>query len=239
MNSCEPCERLNWDSAWFGIAIGRVRALSVTPSQTAAAVAWAASNGIACLYALVPSGDSASRTALEEAGFRSVDERLTMRRTIEPLPLTQDARIRRATATDGDALAELARSSHRNTRFYVDHHFARTRCDELYATWILQSASAADAQVLVAADQGSVIGYLSLEGLGVTECRIGLVAVDSAARGRGIGRALMAEGLRVAAAHGAQHILVVTQGGSLEAVSYYSASGFSPVKSETWYHRWL
>jgi ribosomal protein S18 acetylase RimI-like enzyme len=231
------CNRVVWDSAWFGIAIGRVHAASQR-LDAAAAVSWAERNDVSCLYALVPSADRDRRAALEQAGFNHVDERLTMRRAIGDLTTDPDDRIRRATATDYEALAQLARMSHHNTRFYVDPHFPRSRCDELYATWILQMTGAADAEVLVATDHGRITGYLSLTGLGSEECRIGLVAVSAAERRQGIGRALMIEGLRTAARHGARHMVVVTQGESAGAVSYYEAGGFQPILSEAWYHWW-
>jgi len=236
----EPCAVLPWDSEFFDLRIGRVISPVLTPADTAAAERWARHNRVVVLYALVDINDHASRASVEASGFRAVDTRLTLRRTVgPPVAAVEDVPIRQAAASDAHALGALARQSHRNTRFYADGGFDRDRCDELYAVWLVQALSEDDAIVFAAVDDGVVTGYFSLHQLSSPECRVGLVAVAPEARGRGVGRALMAAAVRSAAQHGAKEMSVVTQGDSTVAVHYYESAGFRPVRAEVWYHRWF
>ena len=104
---------------------------------------------------------------------------------------------------------------------------------------VFEKMPLADDQVLVAADGDGLVGYLSVQQLGARVARIGLVAVAERHQGKGFGRALLEAGLQVAAASGAQEIAVVTQGTNPGAVAYYTAAGFAPTGSETWYHGWF
>ena len=239
MNAADLCVRLDWDSSFFGVSIARLTPGTVTADDAARAVSWARAHGVACLYALVPTADSGSRQALASQGFEAVDERLTLARALSfPTAAPQES-IRLATTDDIPALGALARSSHHNTRFYVDGHFDRARCDELYATWITQSTRTPDSHVLVADASGVLIGYVSVQNLGASRARIGLVAVAPEARGKGLGRALLKAALQTAAESGSEEIDVVTQGGHQGAVAYYVSAGFAPTHSETWYHAWF
>jgi ribosomal protein S18 acetylase RimI-like enzyme len=239
MTAAELCVPLKWDSVFFGVSIGRLLPSTLSSTDITSAVDWARARRVACLYALVATEDTASRRALESSRFRAIDERLTLARALPSPLLPHDARVRVATKADIPALAALARVSHHNTRFYADGHFARERCDALYATWITQSVGSGNDQVLVAADGDGLVGYLSVQQLGARVARIGLVAVAERHQGKGFGRALLEAGLQVAAASGAQEIAVVTQGTNPGAVAYYTAAGFAPTGSETWYHGWF
>ena len=233
-----PCVVLPWDSEFFGLRIGRVVLPALTRTDVAAAVEWAETNAVVCLYALVDTDDAPSRAALEACRFRAVDERLTLRRRIGSPTAMVDGSVRRATLDDAGAVAAIARVSHHNTRFYADGGFDLRMCDELYARWVVQTLSERDAAVMVSVEGGRVTGYFTLHGLGDPECRVGLVAVVPDEWGRGIGKSLMGSALNVAAEAGATHMMVITQGGSEAAVRYYETSGFQRARTETWYHRW-
>ena len=155
------CAILPWDSEFFGVRIGRVLSPILTPSDVTAALQWAEAHAVVCLYALVDKDDTGSRTSLEACAFRAVDERLTLRRPVgAPLKAGPESSVRLATSEDARAVAAIARVSHRNTRFYTDGLFDRDKCDELYATWIVQALSERDAIVMVSLRQDTITGYI-------------------------------------------------------------------------------
>jgi ribosomal protein S18 acetylase RimI-like enzyme len=68
---------------------------------------------------------------------------------------------------------------------------------------------------------------------------IGLVAVDERARGRGVGRELVAAVLSDLRARGLSRASVVTQGMNVGAQRLYQSLGFRTRQLQTWHHLWL
>jgi dTDP-4-amino-4,6-dideoxy-D-galactose acyltransferase len=146
--------------------------------------------------------------------------------------------VRPARADDIPRLKDLARASHRNTRFYQDPHFERRRSDELYAIWIERSVAGELADIVwVVEVNHAPCGYLTAKNEG-DRGTIGLVAVDAACRGRGYGDALLRAALTWAAEGGLSCLSVVTQGRSAAAIRFYQRAGFLTRAVELWYHRW-
>jgi dTDP-4-amino-4,6-dideoxy-D-galactose acyltransferase len=164
----DPGELLPWDSDFFGCRIGRVRGSSLTPELVTRIDRWAARERVECLYLLAGLADPDTPPLAEASGFRLVDVRITLERsdddagimvpatsprTADGLPAsapTGALAIRPADAADLPALRRLAATSHRDSRFYYDPHFARERCDALYAAWIERSWRDRQGIVLVA-----------------------------------------------------------------------------------------
>src|SRR5580692_8586714 len=67
--SMPPIESLDWDSAFFGVQIGRVSLGSAAPEQLSEAVGWADQRKIECLYWLIDGEDAISPRAAEAYGF--------------------------------------------------------------------------------------------------------------------------------------------------------------------------
>jgi dTDP-4-amino-4,6-dideoxy-D-galactose acyltransferase len=241
-----------WDSAFFGVSIAQVTRKRPTIDQLAEAVGHADRASIDCLYFLADPAEPTSIRAAEATGFSLVDIRLTldcrMDRSSRGLKPTYDEGmleatrgedlIRPARPADIPRLKELARVSHRNTRFYLDSHFDRDRCDELYGVWIERSANGELADAVWVVDVGGVAnGYLTVKAA-PDQAVIGLVAVDEACRGRGYGGALLESVLTWAAARELPCVSVITQGASVPAARLYQRAGFRQSAIGLWYHRW-
>ncbi len=272
-----PCELLDWDSRHFGRRIGRVRGDVLTPAALAAAVEWADRQDVDCLYWLAGAGDPAAPGLAASAGFQLVDIRVTLERRLDapmeavepvqrpaqaplrppdlPVSPTQPPPtppVRAATAADLPLLRRLAAASHRDSRFYSDPHFARERCDALYAAWIERCCADPAGAVLVAdgappapgANVDGPAGYITVAmqaGLGDDGHRggqIGLFAVAAAAQGRGLGGRLIDAALAWLHHQGATTVSVVTQGRNVRAQRMYQRSGMLTRSVELWYHRW-
>ena len=247
-----------WDSSFFGISIAQVTAKRPTANELAEAVRAADHASIDCLYFLAEAEDGTAIRAAEATGFSLVDIRLTLdcqtalahdkdapRRKqsaddeIAPRPPRLSAgEIRPARPADIPRLKELARLSHRNTRFHQDPHFDRRLSDELYAIWIEQSVGGELADIVWVVDvNGAPGGYLTAKS-DDDRGSIGLVAVDETCRGRGYGDALLSAALTWAAEGGLSCLSVVTQGRNAAAARFYQRAGFLTRAVELWYHRW-
>jgi dTDP-4-amino-4,6-dideoxy-D-galactose acyltransferase len=235
-----PCELLPWDSQLFGIRIARIVSPSVDDATLTEALSWCREQHVACVYLLVPGDHEPSIRAAEHARFELVDIRVTLATAIEPHPSAPVTGVRQAQPKDRDALAALARISHRNTRFYFDRRFDTARCDDLYATWILKSVEGELADVvLVSHDGDAVDGYVSARVAAEGAGNIGLIAVAPHAQGKGRGRALIASAFDWFRSRGVTHVTVATQGRSARALRFYEQCGFCTASVQLWYHLWL
>jgi dTDP-4-amino-4,6-dideoxy-D-galactose acyltransferase len=235
------CAIAEWDSAFFGRRIGRLELERPVHADVAQAMAWAHEQALDCLYALVDADARDSVRALERHGFELMDVRLTLDRPVGDRddPPSAGIEIGEPRPGDRDDLLALARHSHRGTRFTEDPRFGAGRAGELYAAWLGNALDEVDALVLVPREAGRAGGYLTLHRLREPVPHIGVLAVAPELQRRGVGRALVGEGLRRAAARGAARVSVVTQGGNASAVRFYERCGFEARRSQLWYHRWF
>ncbi len=241
-----PCRLLDWDSAFFGVRVAQVTGDTLDPERAARIDRWCAENDVACLYFLARADDPRTCRLAEEGGYRFVDIRVTLTRTAAALAderlevsASGGAAVRHHAPGDVEALAALARESHRDSRFYADATFPRRLCDALYETWIRRSCDGYADAVLVAELDGAVAGYITCHrAANSRHGKIGLVGVARAARGRGIGRSLVGHALAWHAAHGAAEVSVVTQGRNCAAQRLYQRCGFTTQQTELWYHKW-
>jgi dTDP-4-amino-4,6-dideoxy-D-galactose acyltransferase len=235
----DPCQVLDWDSAFFGFRIAQLREVHLTAQSVFDSLKWCDREGIRCLYFLA-SGDSLEAANLAGAnGSRMVDIRFTLAREPGGGQVGEAESVRAFDEADLSALRSIARVSHRDSRFYSDPGFPDQRCDELYETWIDRSCHGFADRVLVAEHLLKTAGYVSCHlrpnGIGA----IGLLAVADGFRGVGLGRRLVAGALHFFAEAGCKSVTVVTQGRNIAAQRLYQNCGFRSASMELWYHRWF
>lgn len=241
----ELCERLDWDSTFFGREIARATPHGWTADDWARALAWCDARGIECLYLLVQSADLPTRRLAEDHGARLVDVRVTFEiRGLVARSFDSAPRIRPAEPRDLDHLRALAATSHRDSRFFADPRFPHDSCERLYVTWIENSVAGWAQRVLTADVDGRAAGYVTchVEQDATTNASaigtIGLVAVAEHARGRGLGTQLVERALAWFAERRCERVRVVTQGANVAAQRLYQSLGFRTASLELWYHRW-
>lgn len=229
---------LEWDSAHFGLRIGRVFSPHFDAELSREALAWAQSLSVDCMYLLVDAADARSVRAAAECGWRVVDMRVTLS-TAAADDGGGSGCIRLATPADIPELKDIAARSHRDSRFYADGNFPAAACDALFETWIERSVREREfaGVVLVAELNSRAAGYITCS-VCDHEGQIGLVAVHEAARGAGLGTHLVAESVRWSARHGAEKIMVVTQGCNVAALRMYERRGFRTASVQLWFHWW-
>ena len=132
----------------------------------------------------------------------------------------------------------MARTNHRDTRFYYDGHFSVEAADRLYETWIERSCTGYADAVLVAERDGQLAGYITCD-LHDSYGQIGLLGVGEGWQGQGIGSTLINGALHWLSTRGVDKVQVVTQGRNLRAQRVYQRCGFVSAQLELWYHRWF
>jgi dTDP-4-amino-4,6-dideoxy-D-galactose acyltransferase len=237
----EVCEYLEWDSKFFGKRIARVTVPRLDEALSKKIDGWCSEKGIDCLYFLADSAALETLTVAQHGGFRFVDARLTLECDHNRVAKNEPphAGLRRAEESDIPALREVARTAHRDSRFYYDGHFPAKKCGELYETWIEKSCRGWADRVFVADGAETVAGYVTCHIKDGKTGQIGLVGVSEKARGKGLGTNLVLEAVHWFVQEGMQKIRVVTQGRNVGAQRLYQKCGFEPSLSEIWFHRWF
>lgn len=166
---------LPWDSAYFGVAMGRLdlvmRGETTAGERTAAvaaALVAARARGISHLTARVDVADLESLAVLEAHGFRTMDALATFilrRQRDEAREVRSVGPLRPATPDDAEAILAITREAYRGYRgrFHLDGRLPADRADAFYEEWARQCLAGAMADVvMVSTDStGRVIGYLA------------------------------------------------------------------------------
>jgi len=241
MSANSICEYLEWDSQFFGRRIARANISCLTDKLVAEIDIWCCLHKIDCLYFLASSADRPTVRFAQDNMFRFVDVRVTLDLHVGTAGNDNSSGCNIRSAVEGDipALRALARSGHRDSRFYYDGNFPDRLCDELYETWIERSCRGWAENVLVAGEGGDLEGYLTCHLPNPGSGQIGLMGVGEKARRKGIGRDLVSCAVHWFAEQGVENISVVTQGRNVGAQRLYQRCGFATRSMEIWFHRWF
>lgn len=230
------CRILDWDTQFFGVRIARVDPPALV-YDSRAVTAWCETH-VDCTYLTADAADQPSLDAAGAHGFQLIDLRVSLDLSLagRELPVAP-ATIRQAAPSDLPALKQIARISHRDSRFYVDGRFDRARCDELYDVWITKSVGGWADHVVVADVDGTAAGYLTCHRR-ADHGQIGLVGVAGDHRGGGLGMAMTAAALRWFHESGLTRVSVATQARNAAALRLYQRSGFAVRTIELTFHKW-
>lgn len=239
-----PAEILAWDSSFFELTVARVRGSRLDPDGYRRLMDWARSNDVDWLYFLADPDDPGTAAVARVQGLDPVDIRVTLGREIDARMsgpgIPAGAHFRPAVEADLPILTRLASRLHVGSRMFADSNVPRERATALYATWIENSLRGDFAEhVIVAEIDGGVCGYITGRREPCGHGSIGLMGVGSAARGRGVGTALIQALLVRLAERGISRVEVVTQGANIAAQRVYRRCGFVTMSRQIWYHIWL
>lgn len=223
-------EVLAFDSELFGAPIARLTALEAPDLAGFDALldtcrAECAQRAVRHVVRRLQVGAFEETWGLSRAGYRLVDVSVLFERESDPAT-GADPSIRLVRPGDDEKLAARFAEAFNLTRFAVDPFFSVAAAAELHRRWIRNSCAGRADAVLVAEVAGELAGFVT--------CRVDkpsktgnieLIAVDSAQRGTGAGRRLVAAALNWF--HGrTERVQVRTQVNNLIATRLYQASGF-------------
>lgn len=229
-------ERLEWDTSFFGVPIGRV-AQTATADDIGAALHEAAHRDLRCIYLLAAAEDDQMIEAAQEHGFMVREIRVELERPVSGhVSGVEGLRIGRP--EDLSRFEQVARERFRGTRFFADKRFPPARSEALYVEWLRRGLSDRVARrTLVTADaSGFVVCHLDVNSrLG----RIELIGVAADASSSGLSNALIAGAGAIFKAASLDTAMVVTQGQNVPAQRLYQRHGYRTTKTFLWLHRWL
>ncbi len=237
------CECLDWDSDFFDRRIARIIVGRLQQEAMSRIMKWCRSQQIDCLYWLADADDLVTVRLAEDNRFRMVDIRVTLEKQLEGVlgleKRVVDPAVRFCAPHDVATLKDIARVSHRDSRFYYDPNFPVSRCNAFYEVWIEKSCAGYANVVLIAECQGQPVGYITCDLLDHHDGRIGLFAVSAEVRSEGFGEKLIKQSLRWFVEQGIESVSVVTQGRNCGAQRLYQKCGFLSRSVQVWYHRWF
>ena len=249
---------LPWDSAFFGIPMGRI--LYVLRSENAqrgdleqaisACVDTCRDAGILHVAARIDVADADAITALEDHGFRLMDALVTYVHLPrhDPPPAVREVGVLRAYRDDDERqIVDIAREAYRGyrSRFHLDPHLPDDRCDELYIEWARKVCTRDMVhEILVSENErGDLHGFTSFRRIEPVSTIAGTPMY-----GRGLGACrrdrpgAYAGLIRAAAASVHQRGGVAecqTQNYNFSTVRVYEAVGMQYVRADYTFHAWL
>lgn len=138
-----------------------------------------------------------------------------------------------------EELYSLALQAGHKSRYKTDTHFAKGEFERFYKTWVQNSLNGEIADcVFVYQGKDKIKGFITLKIMD-DSCNIGLFAVDSSTRGKGIGHTLMDAAMNFALRNGKQIIRVATQLDNLGACRFYEKYGFKLISTTSIFHKWI
>ena len=229
------------DADRFGFSIAK--AAPSSPTEVADLDVWASERGIRMAIIRVPTNDLSIVHALEERGARLTDAIVTFTRPLGPdEEFKSDARIRTLQAGDLVPILDIAKRCYAGyqSHYHADPRLDSETCDEVYVSWArrcCEPGSAAD-EMLVAEDDGEVVGFFSVKSHGATGEGV-LSGVDPRYRSRGLYHAFMQAAMASLRNAGVEEMHVSTQIWNSTVQRAWTRQGFLPATSTLTFHLWF
>ncbi|MEZ4365353.1 MAG: GNAT family N-acetyltransferase [Kofleriaceae bacterium] len=227
-----------FDSGHYGRRVGRLDLGTDAPDR---AILAAREAGYEVLFARAAAEDPARRY-LEQRGLPVLDTLVTS--TLSPTAPAAEAGLDvevRASAviTDAallEAIEALTARSITRSHLHADPRLPSAQTQALFSAWARNDASGRAARTFTAWLGGEFVGYLAA--LATPDASVvDLVAVEAAARGRGVGTALLDAFVGWARTR-PPPATVGTQADN-PALRLYARRGFVPTRTDLTYHLWL
>jgi ribosomal protein S18 acetylase RimI-like enzyme len=237
---------LPWDSSVLGLSAARIDLVAAGDyaDRRAAlravlepAIVAAKAAGIRHVSVRLDAADGAGIHELERQGFLNVDALVTFGLWLDDVKAKSagsDIRVRPAVPADTKDVGEIAAEALCQGRFHTDPDISTEAGRRVYRSWATAccEGSAADA-VLVATGSDGVRGFVACRMQRDTDVHlhrhagtIVLIATTVAARGRGVGAALMGAAAAWFAEHNVVAVEVGTQLHNAAAARLYERAGF-------------
>jgi ribosomal protein S18 acetylase RimI-like enzyme len=227
--------------AWLAGLMGRpVNRVAGPVAPGAEKEAARALSGLAAVpgfaYARVPTAEVRLAHLLEDAGFRLVDTGITLEAaTVAGTARPSSAAARLARAGDETAVAEIARTAFRYSRFHLDPRIPAALANEIKREWAVNYFRGRRGDYMVVAERSSsVAGFLQLlAGKGGT-LTIDLIAVAEAQRGQGLASDMIRFAARECGAPA--RLRVGTQAANVASLRLYERLGFTVAGTSHVFH---
>lgn len=235
--------KLDWDSAFFGMNIGYISCLRLTPNIERHLKKFIRREKIDLVEYLCNCHDRESVATAERNGYSFVDIRITLEQFLDDRPAVSRPgyEVRKGTDRDIKALQQIATGIYRHSRYFFDENFDRDKAINFYVNWVEKAIRGEfDDFAYVLYDRQKPIGFCTIRRLSKNSAIIGLFGLHLEYVGAGLGRYLLNSVLqKLKAQDKIDYVEVVTQGRNYEAQRLYQRCGFITKSTEMWYHKWL
>jgi GNAT superfamily N-acetyltransferase len=231
------------DEDRFGVRTARC--MSITADLLPQVMDFCHTRRVRFLIARCSTQDLPAAQSMENLGFSLMDTLVYFRRDLArpPMPQRRAVPIRSAGPEDVEAVGRIARQAFQgyDGHYHADARLDRLACDDLYVDWAMRSCSQKDLadEVLIAEPAGKRLGFLTLKRLETGDADGRLYAVAPRAQGRGIGQALLVNGLYWCQEQGLQGMVISTQITNLASQVSWARIGFVPHRSFYTFHKWI
>ncbi len=239
-NNSNYIQHLPWDSDFFGFKVGKITSEISSQEQLTEIITSLQNHNYHLLYYSSAYKLIESSELENTVEIKMVDLKTTYAKIVNP-NLEKNATIVSVVEDTENmgSLLKLAIQSGELSRFNVDKRIGENKFKEMYCLWLKNSLNRQIAQdVLVYKEKNEIAGFVTL-GERNNIADIGIIAVDFAHRGKGIGKKLMQGAEHICAQAGYNNIQVVTQGANLAACKLYETCAYEKVNEEYFYHIWL
>ncbi len=229
-------ERLDWDSNFFDMQIGRVNVSSEEEVNLLAGQQTMLKNSYDLVYVFAKQGLDFS-----VANAKLVDEKVVYTLSNNTIHFEANHNIILWESDKGvtDDLLHLALVSGKYSRFRLDEKFPKGSYERLYSCWIEQSVNGKIASGVLCYMIDDVPKGLVTVSNNNDKCTIGLVAIHEDLQNKGIGTVMMQHVLNYADNMHCGHISVATQLENVAACRLYEKAGFKVESVMDVWHWWL
>jgi ribosomal protein S18 acetylase RimI-like enzyme len=177
---------------------------------------------------------------LERSNVFLADEKVFFQKIIkDPVPVLPENMAVWKPGMPEDMLTGLALQAGAYSRFHTDKNFTGQEFEKMYARWMQASLeNDPDKMVYVSLQEDKITGLVTLTKK-TDHVNIGLVAVDRANRGKGIGKTLLQAASAFALSQNLHAIRLSTQAANKPAMAFYASQGFEITRVDLVFHCWL
>lgn len=235
---------LDWDSAFFGFRVGRIIVPALDRQRLKQVLAEARRQKVTLVYWNIGADEVSSREAAEVLNGSLVEDKLRYVVRLDPQVVPSASAgfaVEEYAGTEPTpAMEKLALESGVYSRFRLDEKISSLQFEGLYYAWVRESTARRFAEVVLVGrmQDGRIAGQLTL-GRKNDRGDIGLLAVDSGARCRGLGRALVTAAHGWCLRNGLSACQVETQQNNIPARKLYEKCNYTVDAIEKVFHFWL
>lgn len=228
-------ERLQWDSDFFGLRIGRIDIVSNERWQMLLQEASSLQMHYDLIYVF-----SEQELPTDSNKVRLVDTKTIYAKSIDSSVIMPATIERYQVPTPNADLYRLALVSGIYSRFRIDDSLPIDAYERMYRCWMERSLDGSMADVvLVHRTDTQIDGMITLK-IEANVAHIGLVAVDEGSQGKGIGTMLInAVEVYLRTNTIVRKLKVATQWANKPACHLYEKNGFVVEEKSNIYHWWL
>ncbi|MFN0274119.1 MAG: GNAT family N-acetyltransferase [Chitinophagales bacterium] len=229
----------NWDSDFFGFKVADITGTGDASELRNICDALKKAH-YRLAYWRVSSADVLSNSALENAGIKQIDTKVTFVKILDHISRNLFSYIEPYTGKINPELISLSLQSGEFSRFRNDPVFPVNTFEKLYTTWITKAVEENNVKkIFVSKESEKITGFVIVHEVNPERAEIDLIAVDKNYRGKKIGKELVHTAVKWSNENNYKELQVVTQKRNKAGCKFYEACGFNIEKEENVYHFWL